>query len=329
MKTSDILLAQAEIDLGIRSPFIKGMDIQINNCWHFSTDGNAVDALFYDETDFRDGMNRIYVVVRKFCLIILAFCLMDNHVHFVLYGDYDECNKFMHEYVRRTSMSISNRHGERNKLDSVPINNQIVDTDRYLKTVICYVIKNPPVAGLPFLAYDYPWSSGALYFRRKGYWTSSVWVDFSKTNNMTGSDDSNIQAMTVREKRTFAKTKDSISERVRIIDGIFSPDEYVAVDLVEKIFRTQKSFNYFLCVSKEDVVESRGGSISRLSLPLQEIRQRKTEVCLELFGEISLRKLGTQERIMLAKTLKARYNCSLKQIARVSGLIYDEVKSLF
>ena len=92
------LRKQIESDLGLNRPFVKGQDIPVKNCWHFSTDGNAVDEIFYCETDFVDGMNRIWIVSRKYNVIILAFSLMDTHVHFVLYGTLEECRRFMHEY---------------------------------------------------------------------------------------------------------------------------------------------------------------------------------------------------------------------------------------
>ena len=82
---------QLVTDLGLNRPFVKGQTIPINNCWHFSTDGNAIDCLFYDDGDFIAGMNRIYITVRGYNVIILAFSLMDTHVHFVLYGEFDEC----------------------------------------------------------------------------------------------------------------------------------------------------------------------------------------------------------------------------------------------
>lgn len=99
-------------------------------------------------------------------------------------------------------------------------------------------------------------------------------------------------------------------------------------DTVEKIFRTCNGFNFFLCRSKEEDVEAKGGSISLLSLPLQEMREHRNEICKELFGKEGVRSLTTQQRIRLAKTMKARYNSSTKQIIRLSGLVYNEVKDM-
>lgn len=289
---------QIESDLGLDKPFVKGQTIAVSNCWHFSTDGNAVDAMFIDEDDFRDGMNRIYPLFVRYKITILAFSLMDTHIHFILHGAFDTCNHFIHDYVRQTSWAISHRYGERHKFRTVPINHQVIDTDRYLKTAICYVIKNAPVAGINYNAYDYPWSSAALYFRRPGHWTSPTWTDETTSSAICGQEQ------------------------------IIFPGRYVNFHLVERIFKTHKSFNYFMCVSKESDVDERGGSISRLSLPMQEMRQHKTETCTELFGTHSIRTLTTAQRLHLAKVLKARYNSSTKQLARLCGLVYDEVRNL-
>jgi hypothetical protein len=113
-----------------------------------------------------------------------------------------------------------------------------------------------------------------------------------------------------------------------MIGQVVFPGDYVAYEVVEKLFRTNKGFNFFMCFSKEDEVESRGGTISHLSIPIQEMRQHKNEVCMELFGTNRITGLTTNQRLKLARTLKARYNSSLKQIIRLSGLVYDQVRDM-
>lgn len=318
MKISMELLGQIVSDLGLDTPFVKGKTMPVKNCWHFSTDGNAVDIMFYDEDDFINGMNRVYVTLKAYQVIILAFSLMDTHLHFILYGSFDECNRFMHDYVRRTSWYISVKHGESHKLESVPIHHQVVDNDLYLKRVICYTVKNAPVAGIPFNALDYPWSSAPLYFKRPNLWCSPRWMEQQEES-----------ALGLNECRETLKTrKHASSGNVRMMGALLFPGEYVAYEIVERIFKTCKSFNFFLCTTKEEDIDARGGVISLLSIPMQEMRQHKNEVCHELFGTKSVKRLSTQQRLRLARTLRSRYNSSLKQIIRLCGLVYDEVKDL-
>jgi len=321
MEKNKELLFRAVSDLGINAPYIKGQNIPIKNCWHFSTDGNAVAQIFMDDEDFRDGMNRVYVLDRKYNIIILAFVLMDTHVHFLLYGEFDECNRFIHMYLKLTSQYISFKHKERKIFGEVPVSHQAVDNDTYLKVVICYIVKNPTEAGMRYLPHNYPYSSGALYFSAGGNWTASAW------NNEEW-------LISAREKygqyalKQILRTKDEIDDSVMMFENIVFPGEYVAYEVVEKIFRTCRSFQYFMGKSKELDVESKGGIISYLTVPIQEMRQNRDEVMKEQFNVVSIRQLNMQQRITLAKVLKNRYYSSLKQIVRICGLCYDEAKNL-
>lgn len=310
-------------DLGLNLQILKGQDLPVKDCWHFYTDGNAIDSLFHDEEDFRDGMNRIYKLSHSFDADILAFSLMDTHVHFALHGDFDECNRFMHEYLRLTSYHISKKYGEKNKLENLEVKYQEVKTASYLKILICYIFKNAPVGGLPFTAYDYPWSSGPLMFRRSGYWSSPLWIQESSVH-----PESNLSDLGCVEKRRLLKSKQIFEGDVRIIDEVVFPGEYVVYELVERLFRTYKSFNYFMCKSKESDIESMEAIVSSLSIPIQEMRQHKNELCLEMFGKSDIRSLDTSKRLRLAKALKFRYNSSPKQICRLCGIKYDEVRDI-
>ncbi|MBQ9892539.1 MAG: hypothetical protein IJM35_05220 [Bacteroidales bacterium] len=313
------LLGQMMSDLGLNTPFVKGQSITIKNCWHFSTDGNHVDQLFYDGNDFIAGMNRVYILAKKYSIIILAFSLMDTHVHFVLYGKLEDCQGFMHEFVRLTSRHIATVHHDNNKMLGVPVNYQTVDSDRYLKTVICYTVKNAPTGGIPFMGWDYPWSSGPLYFRKPGMWSSPLWTTDGIKHNL---DD----RITVQRK--MLNTRKRQDKSVIMMGPLVFPGEYVAYETVEDVFKTCKSYNYFMSSTRDDMVDSRDGIISHLCIPMQEMRQHKNELCAAMFGVRTVKALDTSKRIRLARALHSRYNSSVKQIARLCGLLYDEVKNM-
>lgn len=320
MKIDDSTLARIESDLGLNVKYYKGQEnVPVRNCWHFCSDGRAVDTMFRDTEDFRFGMNLIPLLLKKRDVLILAFALMDTHFHFILYGERGDCDRFMHDYSRRLSIRIAYRHGERNKLSDVPINCQKIDTDSYLKTAIAYVLRNPYVAGLHTSTYDYPWSSCPLMFRSRDSWTSPWWLD--------SADDRTVSLGSV-ESKAFFKSHDAEAGNWQIVDGVVFPGQYVAYELAERVFRTHKAFAYHLGLSKETEFESMGGELSRLSIPDQEMREYRNEVCRRLFGTSGVRGLDTTQRIRLAKELKRLYNSSPKQIIRMSGLVYEEAKDL-
>jgi len=321
METNYEFLPGIESDLGLNVPYLKGQPpTSIRRCWHFSTDGTNVESMFYDNEDFISGMNRNFKLSLKYRVLILAFALMDTHIHYILYGEYDECNRFIHEYVRLTSYEISLRHSDRQRLRDIMINHRAIDTDVYLKTSIAYVLRNPVAAGLGFTFYDYPWSSGSLYFRQACLWTSPCWYWIKPKD---------IGTMGQIKYRKLFSTHDKIAcNDIKVADGLIFPGEYVAVELVERIFKTPKSFNYFMGQNKDIEIEAEGGAISRLSIPIYELRQNRDEECQRLFGVSGIRMLNTQQRVKLARVLKFKYNCSNKQILRVCGLSANDAGNL-
>lgn len=322
MKLTNETTRQIEKDLNLSMYVEKGVDLTVKNCWHFSTDGKAVDLLFFDDIDFQDGINCIYLLSRKFQIVILSFVLMDNHVHFILYGTKDECRKFILEFIRRTAMRISFRHKILHPLQGIPISCQPIKGQRYLKTAICYVVKNPTAAGKNYNYYDYPWSSGSLYFRTMSNEMTWCIPEWAKTANDHGG-----RSLKYREKRSLLKTHDKLVETVRMNKGVIMPDEFVASQIVEMLFRTPRSMGYFMGKNSEEV-EEKSGQLSLLTIPWTEMRQNKESICLEMFGTSSIRGLDTRQRLKLARALKSKYDCSPRQIARLSGLVYEEISDL-
>ena len=398
MNLDDEFLGTVVSDLALDRAFVRGSKNQIKNCWHFCTDGNSVDRMFYDNEDFIAGMNRVYITLPdNNKVLVLAFSLMDTHIHFVLYGSYYECGAFIHNYIAETSRYISKRYGERKKFVRLPVHCQSVTDDFYLKIVICYVIKNAPVGGIPYNGWDYPWSSAPLYFRQDGCWSSPMWmtklceasndamninsnnftskrlnpgslnsrslnseslnskslnseslnsnsfnsknIDIENVNDNQrivndnrrivydnqGTFTENMSQLSVRKRRRLFNTKKLDSKNVFLIGNLIFPGEYVPYGLVERIFKTHRSFLFFMNIAKEEDVESVERIISMMTIPIQELRQHRDDMCQELFGTSSIRILDMTQRVRLAKGLREKYNCSLKQIARVCCVAYDEL----
>lgn len=290
----------------------------VRNCWHFCSDGNSTDILFDGVMEFTDGMNRIFLTLQGFQVTILAFCLMDTHFHFILHGEFDECNHFIHEYTRRTSMHIARIRGEREKLSRLLITHQEITTDIYLKTAICYTLRNAQVAGLKYMAYDYPWSSASLMFRSSGHWTSP---DSSRRL---------IQASEypVEQLREILHTREIPKCGFHLIEGLVYPADYVDITVAESIFRTHRAFSFFMGQAKESEVESIGGIVSNLSIPINEMMQHRDELCQSLYGTTKIRSLDTMQRLRLARQLRHRFKCSAKQIIRVCCLSKDALHLL-
>ena len=133
--------------------------------FHVCTDGRFLPWMFKDERDFIAGVNRIGICYLRTGAKVVAFVLMDNHVHFVLYGTMLQCKEFITLYKQLTGMWIRVRYGMNDFLRLLPTNIILLDTEEKLLNVIAYIDRNPVIAGYRYLPTEYPWGSARYVFK--------------------------------------------------------------------------------------------------------------------------------------------------------------------
>lgn len=118
--------------------------------------------LFETPEDYREFFRCVAESRERFPLRILAYCVMPNHFHLVLWPTHDgQLASFMHLmtgtharrwHVRRASVGEGAVYQSRYK--AIPVQN-----DGHFFTVCRYVERNAANAGLVDRAEDWPWSS--------------------------------------------------------------------------------------------------------------------------------------------------------------------------
>ncbi len=129
-------------------------------CYHVLNRGNGGATVFHKDTDYRSFLTQMARACERIEMRVLAYCLMPNHFHFVLWphGDRDLSRWMqwlMTSHVRRHHL-VHGTHGHiwQNRFKAFP-----VQEDRHLLTVMRYVERNPLRANLVERAEDWPWSS--------------------------------------------------------------------------------------------------------------------------------------------------------------------------
>lgn len=129
-------------------------------CYHVLNRGNARQDVFHDDDDLRAFIDLIEEACSRVPMRILAWCLMSNHFHLVVwpYAN-EELGRWMHwlltSHVRRHhSRYRSSGHVWQGRFKAFPI-----QQDEHLLTVLRYVERNPLRAKLVRRAEDWPWSS--------------------------------------------------------------------------------------------------------------------------------------------------------------------------
>lgn len=130
--------------------------------YHVLNRGNSRHTIFATEKDYEHFETLLEEAKELLDMRILAYCLMPNHWHLVLYPRKDkDLSEFMRwlttthaRQYRVKTKSIGHGHLYQGSYKSFP-----VEEDSYLTTVIRYVEQNPLRANLVIRAQDWKYSS--------------------------------------------------------------------------------------------------------------------------------------------------------------------------
>ena len=126
---------------------------------HVTQRGNYQQKVFMENTDRKLYLKWIKEYSERYGLRVWAYCLMDNHVHFVVVPQrMDSMAKTFNQAHMRYSQYINHEMGRRGHLWQGRFYSCLLD-DSHLYTAIRYVENNPVRVGIVKRAEDYAWSS--------------------------------------------------------------------------------------------------------------------------------------------------------------------------
>ena len=129
-------------------------------CYHALNRGNRRAVVFHDTEDYGAFVHLFAPASGRVSMRVLAYCLMPNHFHLVLWPRHDgDLSAWMQwlltSYVRHYQRRFrSTGHVGQGRFKAFPI-----QEDEHLLTVLRYVERNPLRAGLVPSARLWPWSS--------------------------------------------------------------------------------------------------------------------------------------------------------------------------
>lgn len=281
--------------------------------YHVSSEALEKNDIFHSREDFVTAMNDVALCVLKYDVMILCFCLMSNHFHFVLKGSYQECYAFMCEFKRLCAIRMRDRCGEVNGLKDVELHFDYLDTQEYLENAIAYVLRNPLAARIIMMPYLYEWSSAGSYFR-----------GLIKEYGIP------VNTLSLRKRREMLRTRNPEVPDNYLINpqGFICPSCYVAVEEVEKIFYHPSKLMIALAKRLENEFEVTSGAANRIVMSSQELKSQTLELIKNEYGVSSLSQLSADDRLRLCLLLKRNFNATVKQIARVLRLSQAVVASV-
>ena len=117
---------------------------------HVTMRGAGRRRIFEDDRDRRYFVEGLRELVEKDRVELLAWCLMDNHVHMLAKADLLHLSKGLHRLATSYALFFNGRHGHvgpvfQDRFGSLP-----VETDEHLLMAMRYIHLNPLDLGAAF-----------------------------------------------------------------------------------------------------------------------------------------------------------------------------------
>ena len=142
--------------------------------YHVTSRGDRREAIFEDDVDRRSFLEVVAQALQRFDAVALAYCLMDNHYHFVIHTRRANLSRLMRQINGIYTQAYNRRHHKVGHLFQGRFKGILVDRDAYLLEVCRYVDLNPVRARAVRTPRNWPWSS---YAAHAGAASAPQWLD--------------------------------------------------------------------------------------------------------------------------------------------------------
>ena len=134
----------------------------ISGYMHIVARGIGKQILFETAADYRVYLALLQKNSQDTDVGICAYCLMDNHVHLLVYDPGCQIALFMKKTGVSYSLYYNKKYERSGHLFQNRYHSEAVENEAYFLTVLRYILRNPEKAGI-CRAEEYGWSSFSEY----------------------------------------------------------------------------------------------------------------------------------------------------------------------
>ncbi len=131
--------------------------------YHVITRGNDRRDIFHSEQDFQKFLSLLKLQKDRLPFFLYAFCLMTNHVHFLIERKTDAVGRIMHRVLTGYSQYYNRRYKKVGHLLQGRYKSIYCQSEGYMGELVRYIHLNPVRAKMVPRAEDYPYSSHRAY----------------------------------------------------------------------------------------------------------------------------------------------------------------------
>ncbi|MDR1807270.1 MAG: transposase [Propionibacteriaceae bacterium] len=202
--------------------------------YHVTCRGLDRHPLFYDDADRRRFLELVARAKAATHVALLAFCLMDDHVHLLLQQRGQPISDFMRRAAGEYAQWFNAKYDRVGPLFDGRFRSQLVPTDAYFAAVVAYIHRNPVEAGLVTSTAAYPWSSRSLLGQAPGLVDTDVLAGYAPLAAITEREDHPV-APPVPEPGGVRGPQDAEAEAwLRDLTGTGTPASFHALPTADQ-----------------------------------------------------------------------------------------------
>ncbi len=130
--------------------------------YHIMVRGNARENVFIDNQDKGKLLKIIFEKKKDELFLLYAYCIMNNHAHFVLKEMKESISNSMKKITTSYAIYFNKKYNRVGHVFQDRFRSEVIKNDSYLLSAIRYVHNNPEKAGIANKE-EYPWSSYQFY----------------------------------------------------------------------------------------------------------------------------------------------------------------------
>lgn len=229
--------------------------------YHVMSRGIDKQNIFLDESDKIKFLSELKGTKEKYEYEIYTYCLMDNHVHLVIYDKEENLSTAMHSLSIRYSLYFNKKYDRVGHLFQNRFLSKNIEDREYLLQVCRYIHQNPEKAGIAKTE-EYRWSSYKEYIQNP---------QITNTNLILSLFSSELE----EAKRQFIKFHKL---------NIFWAD---GTDLIDFEMNTKlKDEEVIKCIKNilkiENIAQIKEYSVEKRNKEIEKLKQIKGTTCLQI-----------------------------------------------
>jgi len=145
--------------------------------YHIMLRGNEKKAIFLKEEDMLRFLEITFKVRDEHHFYLIAYCLMDNHLHLMIKEDREDIAGLMKRITVSYVKYFNNKYNRVGHLFQDRFKSESVNDENYALALSRYIHLNPVKAGLVAKPDDYRWSSYRGYLNSRALFADELYTD--------------------------------------------------------------------------------------------------------------------------------------------------------